>query len=214
MVSAEQNLGLVHLCACRFRGKGIEYDDLYSAGCEGLLKAVRVFDESRGIKFSTYAVPVILGEIKRLFRDGGTVKVSRNLKELCMKAAREREIFTSKNGREPLVSELAEKLSVSVELLSEALSSGQPVMSLTGTSDDGDEQIDISVDSPDEKISDRIALHQILGELNAEDRKLIYFRYYKNLTQSKTAQIMNITQVQVSRKEKKILLQMREKFMK
>ena len=87
-------------------------------------------------------------------------------------------------------------------------------MSLTGTSDDGDEQIDISVDSPDEKISDRIALHQILGELNAEDRKLIYFRYYKNLTQSKTAQIMNITQVQVSRKEKKILLQMREKFMK
>ena len=112
------------------------------------------------------------------------------------------------------ISELAEKLSVSVELLSEALSSGQPVMSLTGTSDDGDEQIDISVDSPDEKISDRIALHQILGELNAEDRKLIYFRYYKNLTQSKTAQIMNITQVQVSRKEKKILLQMREKFMK
>ena len=128
--------------------------------------------------------------------------------------SRERELFTSKNGREPLISELAEKLSVSVELLSEALSSGQPVMSLTGTSDDGDEQIDISVDSPDEKISDRIALHQILGELNAEDRKLIYFRYYKNLTQSKTAQIMNITQVQVSRKEKKILLQMREKFMK
>ena len=86
--AAEENLGLVHLCANKFRGRGIEYDDLYSAGCIGLLKAVRAFDSDRGVKFSTYAVPVILGEIKRLFRDGGTVKVSRSLKELSMRIQR------------------------------------------------------------------------------------------------------------------------------
>ena len=86
--AAEENLGLVHLCANKFRGRGIEYDDLYSAGCIGLLKAADAFDSERGVKFSTYAVPVILGEIKRLFRDGGTVKVSRSLKELSLKAAK------------------------------------------------------------------------------------------------------------------------------
>ena len=101
----EENLGLVRLCANRFRGKGIEYDDLYSTGCIGLIKAVNGFDSERGVKFSTYAVPVILGEIKRLFRDGGTVKVSRSIKELFMKITRIKEDFSRKYGREPLISE-------------------------------------------------------------------------------------------------------------
>lgn len=213
MQSIENNLGLVHLCANRFRGKGIEYDDLYSAGCEGLLKAIRAFDEERGVKFSTYAVPVILGEIKRLFRDGGSVKVSRSLKELSLKTARERERFIKQNGREPLISELAQILGVDEMQIAEAVSSGQPVMSLTETNEDGDSQIDISVEAPDEKIGDHIALHQIMNELDEKERQLIYFRYYKNFTQSRTAGILNMTQVQVSRKEKKLLMRMREKLL-
>lgn len=213
MLSAEENLGLVHLCAGRFRGKGIEYDDLFSAGCEGLVKAVRAFDEERGIRFSTYAVPVILGEIKRLFRDGGTLKVSRSIKELAMKTSRERERFIKINGREPLVSELSSALGAEPEQIAEALSSAQPVMSLTLQTDENNPQIDISIDAPDEEISEHIALRQILFELSEEDRALICFRYYKNFTQSKTAEIMNMTQVQVSRKEKRILKMMREKML-
>jgi RNA polymerase sporulation-specific sigma factor len=213
MQAVENNLGLVHLCANKFRGKGIEYEELYSAGCEGLIKAARAFDEERGVKFSTYAVPVILGEIKRLFRDGGTVKVSRSLKELYLHAMRERESFMKEQGREPVLSELARRLGVPVEQVAEAISSGQPVMSLTESGEDGENQIDIPVDSPDEKISEQIALHQILGSLCDEERKLIYLRYYKNLTQSRTADILGMTQVQVSRKEKKLLLIMRQKLL-
>lgn len=213
MQSVEQNLGLVHLCAGKFRGRGIDYEELYSAGCEGLIKAVRSFDEDRGVRFSTYAVPVILGEIKRLFRDGGTVKVSRRLKELFVKASREREYFVKKNGREPRMSELAEILCVSTGQLAEALSSGQPVISLTVSDDESDGQIDIPVDSPDEKISDMLALSQVMDELDASEKRLIWLRYYKNLTQSSTAEILGITQVQVSRKEKKLLLKMRQKML-
>jgi len=106
-VKAEENLGLVHLCANRFRGKGIDYDDLYSAGCLGLLKAVKAFDSDRGVKFSTYAVPVILGEIKRLFRDGGTLKVSRSLKELSLRVQKICQEFMQREGREPAISELS-----------------------------------------------------------------------------------------------------------
>ena len=106
----EQNLGLVHSCAGRFRGRGIEYDDLYSAGCMGLVKAYDGFDESRGVCFSTYAVPVILGEIKKLFRDGGTVKVSRSLKELSLRINAAREHHSKLCGTEPTLSQLAEEL--------------------------------------------------------------------------------------------------------
>ena len=213
MQKVEDNLGLVRLCANRFRGKGIDYDDLYSAGCEGLIKAVRSFDEERGVRFSTYAVPVILGEIRGLFRNGGVVKVSRILKELFLKASRERDSFMKKNGREPQMSELAEILGVSVVQLAEAMSSGQPVLSLTESDEDGEGQIDVPVPAPDEKISDFLALKQIISQLDDTEKKLIELRYFKNLTQSRTADILGMTQVQVSRKEKKLLLKMREKLM-
>ena len=108
--SVENNLGLVHACAHRFKGRGIEYDDLYQAGCMGLVKASAAFDASRGVMFSTYAVPVILGEIRRLFRDGGTVKVSRSLKELGLAAGRTRELLGSELGREATVNEVAERM--------------------------------------------------------------------------------------------------------
>ncbi|MBQ8727468.1 MAG: sigma-70 family RNA polymerase sigma factor [Oscillospiraceae bacterium] len=206
----EQNLGLVHLCANRFRGKGIEYEDMYSAGCIGLLKAAKAFDESRGVKFSTYAVPVILGEIKRLFRDGGTIKVSRGLKELSLKTVRLREKIIKETGKDPTVSELAEKLSTTPEMISEALCVSTPPVSLTAYYDDNHSEVDIPVPSPDEEIGDFISLSQVMSELPSEDRKLIYMRYFENKTQSDTAKTLGMTQVQVSRREKKLLGQMRE----
>ena len=121
-IDIEENLGLVHACAKRFKGRGIEYDDLYQAGCMGLVKAADNFNTELGYKFSTYAVPVIIGEIKRLFRDGGSVKISRGLKELSLKLTRESEKFISETGREPTVSELAEKLGISKELAAEGIS--------------------------------------------------------------------------------------------
>lgn len=208
---AENNLGLVHLCANRFRGRGIDYEDLYSAGCVGLVKASKAFDSERGVLFSTYAVPVIMGEIKRLFRDGGTVKVSRSIKELSLKISRIREKFLSETGREPFVSELAEITGANEEDITEAISSSQPVLSLTASYDDSDgEQIDVAVPSPDEEMTDRLSIAQMLSKLLPEDRRLIILRYYKGLTQVKTAEAMGMSQVQVSRREKKILSQMRE----
>ena len=126
-----QNLGLVHACAGRFRGRGMEYDDLYSAGCVGLIKAYDNFDESRGVCFSTYAVPVILGEIKKLFRDGGTVKVSRSLKELGMRVQAAREYTMKLCGAEPTLQQLAEQLDEPIENVALAIQAAQPAMSLT-----------------------------------------------------------------------------------
>lgn len=211
-VSAEENLGLVHLCANRFRNRGIEYEELYSAGCIGLLKAIKVFDETRGVKFSTYAVPVILGEIKRLFRDGGTVRVSRGLKELYIKVNREREVYLSKYGKEPTITELSETLNVDEYNISLAMSSSLPPISLTETDEDGGGQLDIPTASPDTEIGNTIALNQILNSLEEKDRNMIILRYYKNMTQSQTAEVLGMTQVQVSRREKKILAHMKEEL--
>ena len=209
---AEENLGLVHLCANRFRGRGIEYDDLYSAGCVGLLKAVRAFDPERGVQFSTYAVPVILGEIKRLFRDGGAIRVSRSLKELSLRLQRICEDFRSCEYREPTVSELAELSGETEADVSEALCVSQPLLSLTAADDD-EGQIDIPSEAPDEGIVDLLALRQIMSRLDPHDRALLELRYFRELTQSKTAQALGMTQVQVSRREKKLLTQMREELL-
>lgn len=210
--NAEENLGLVHLCANKFRGRGIEYDDLYSAGCIGLLKAVKAFDTGRGVKFSTYAVPVILGEIKRLFRDGGTVKVSRSLKELSLRIQKICENFRQQEGREPTISELAQLSGEDESDISEALCVSQPVISLTA-GDDGEGQIDIPVEAPDNEIVDILALRQIMSALDEKDRALLELRYFRGLTQSKTAQALGMTQVQVSRREKKLLSRMREELL-
>ena len=206
----EDNLGLVHLCANRFRGRGIEYDDLYGAGCVGLVKAASAFDTERGVKFSTYAVPVILGEIKRLFRDGGMIKVSRSVRELGMKLTRTREQFSLLHGREPTVSELAELTSSDPEDVAEALAVNIPPVSLTSSSEDDEgAQIDVSVPAPDSELVDILSLRQALSALDAEDRKLLYLRYFKDMTQTKTAETLGMTQVQVSRREKKLLARLR-----
>lgn len=206
----EGHLGLVHLCANRFRGRGIEYDDLFSAGSIGLVKAAAAFDSSRGFKFSSYAVPVILGEIKRLFRDGGSIKVSRGLKELSIKVSRERERFTMEKGHEPRISELAEALEVSEESVKEALAVSLPPISLTPDDESGNGQLDVPVPAHEERIGDLLALRTVMAQLPAADRKLLYLRYFQNKTQSQTAQCLSMTQVQVSRREKKLLAAIRE----
>ncbi len=208
-----ENMGLVHACAGRFKGRGMEYDDLYQAGCVGLIKAADGFEPERGLKFSTYAVPVILGEIKRLFRDGGAVKISRPLKELSLRATRERERLAKEHGREPTIEELAVALDIEPAEAAQAITASLPPLSLTrtGEEDDGDE-IDLPTASPEAEITDRLALQQLLSQLAERDRQLITLRYVARQTQQATAERLGMTQVQVSRRERSLLLAMREKL--
>ncbi len=208
----EQNLGLVYLCANRFRGKGVDYDDLYAAGCVGLIKAADGFDSSRGLQFSTYAVPVILGEIKRLFREGGAIRVGRRLKELSLKIGRLREQYLQRYGLEPSVSQLAQDLNTSPEDIAQAMLSAMPVSSLTVQEDESAEQLDIPADSFEESLPERISLQQAIGRLEERDRNLIYLRYHEEKTQAQTAAILGTSQVQISRREKKILLHLRQQL--
>lgn len=209
--TAEANLGLVHLCANRFQGRGIEYEELYSAGCIGLLKAVKAFDPNRGVQFSTYAVPVILGEIKRLFRDGGTVKVSRTLKEHAMQLQRLQEIFQQTHGRVATIVELSQVSGLSPEAVAEALCAVQPPLSLTATTEDN--QLDIPVPAPDTELGDVLALRQVMQTLPRPDQLLLQMRYFQNMTQTEIAKQLGISQVQVSRKEKKLLSHLRTELL-
>ncbi len=205
------NLGLAGSCASRFLGKGVDYEDLYSAGCVGLIKAADGYDESLGFAFSTYAVPSILGEIRRIFRDGGAVKISRSLKEKARVLTAVKEKLEKEYGVEPTVSELAEKMGISIEETAQLLCVSQPVISLTAEDDD-EKQIDIPCDDEYMPIIDKISIQQIMSTLDERDRRLIELRFFEGLTQSKTANILGISQVQVSRKEKIILSDMRKKL--
>ena len=206
----QNNLGLVHACAGRFRGRGIEYDDLYSAGCVGLIKAYDGFDWDRGVCFSTYAVPVILGEIKKLFRDGGTVKVSRSVKELGLKVSAVRERILKQTGTEPGIGRLAQELGVEPEAVALAIQAAMPAVSLTPeNSEEPGRELDIPVESPEEELADRIGLSEVMGRLAPEDRRLIELRFFGGRTQSETARVLHTTQVQISRRERRILQQMR-----
>lgn len=213
-VAAEEHLGLVRLCANRFRERGVEYEELYSAGCLGLVKAANAFDPERGVCFSTYAVPVILGEIRRLFREGGSVHVGRRLQELSIRANRTAEHLRQKNGTEPTVRQIADALGISETETAEALCAAQPTASLTAETDDGESSMDIPVPSPENRIQEHLALEQVLALLSADDRALIRLRYDRNLTQRETAEKLGMTQVQVSRREKKILLFLRAELQK
>lgn len=208
----QDNLGLVHSLAGRFKGRGIEYEELFAAGCEGLVKAGLGFDESRGLKFSTYAVPVILGEIRRLFRDGGSVKVSRSLKELSLKAAAVQEKLRS-GGNEPKLSDIASELGVTLEQAGEAVMASLPPISLTSGEQEDEEngrETDIPVPPEQAALTERIALNQCLALLEAQEKQIIIMRYLKNKTQTEVGKALGISQVQVSRKEKKALRTLRE----
>ncbi len=207
------NLGLVHSCAQRFKNRGVEYEDLFQAGCVGLIKAADGFDESRGYVFSTYAVPAILGEIKRIFRDGGAVKVSRSMKERSKEIWSEKEKLENEKGYEPTLTEIAERVGLSVYETSELLLASQPVVSLTsGDSESDEKQFDIPIDSEEEKINEKLSLDKCIEELPEKDRKLIELRYFMSKTQTEVAKKMGMSQVQVSRREKKILKEIREKM--
>ena len=205
----ENNLGLVHSICKRFVGRGIEYDDLYQAGCIGLIKATDAFDEAKGVLFSTYAVPVIMGEVRRLFRDGGAIKVSRSIKELYLKITKEKQTLEQKLNREPTINELAERLNVPCEEITEALCASQATVSLTFEGDNGITETDLPTISCEDEISNRLVLDEAFEKLDETERKILSYRYYNGLTQSRTAQLLNMSQVQVSRAEKRTLLKLR-----
>lgn len=217
MVTAErdemisENIGLVHSIAKRFTGRGADYEDLFQSGCVGLIKAVDNFDESKGFAFSTYAVPVIMGEIKRIFRDGGAIKVSRSLKEKSVKAQYLRDKFMERELREPTVSELSQMLGCDINETAEILNVIAPMISLSGFGENGDLDIDIPSDDT-ETFFERLSLMQAMDTLSEQERKLIEYRYFKGKTQCETAELLGVSQVQISRKEKAVLKKLRERL--
>ena len=214
----QENLGLVWSIVRRFRNRGVEQEDLFQIGSIGLLKAIDKFDLAYDVQFSTYAVPMITGEIKRFLRDDGMLKVSRTMKETAVRALRAREKLETEQGREPTITEIAAALEMSTEEVVLALEAGSQVESLHKTIYQGDGN-DISLMDKLEEKTDRneevlnqILLEEILGTLKPEERRLIYLRYYREKTQTEIAAELGISQVQVSRLEKKILKTLRGKL--
>lgn len=212
----QENMGLVHHVARRFLGRGVEAEDLFQIGAIGLMKAIDRFDLQFSVKFSTYAVPMIAGEIKRFLRDDSMIKVSRSLKELAVKAGYEKERFCMREGREPDIRELAGLLGVEKEELVQALDSSAEVESLQKTlyqqEGDGfcllDKMPEQTADVQEDTLR-KILLERVLGELEPKERELIVLRFFYDKTQSQVAERLGMTQVQVSRMEKKVLMRMR-----
>lgn len=212
----EENTGLIYSVVKRFAGRGVEAEDLFQIGSIGLLKAVDKFDTSFEVKFSTYAVPMIIGEIRRYLRDTGIIKVSRSLKESQYRVFKIREDLEKKLGREPSVTELAEAAEISLEELNMVLEAGAEVESLHKTIYQG-EGTELSLldkipekENRQEKLLDKVLLEELLGRLEAEERKLIYMRYFQDMTQTEIARQLHISQVQVSRMEKRILKKLKK----
>lgn len=212
----EENMGLVRSIALRFRDRGTDYEDLVQIGIIGMMKAVRSFDPGREVVFSTYAVPLIMGEIKRHLRDDGPVKVSRVYKKLSAELGRARNKILTDEGREPSISELAQICGISVEDAAVALETVNPIASLSETFGE-DEKLTLesqlaSTDREIERLNDKIALSQAISRLPRDWQKIITLRYYRNLTQQQVANILGLSQVKVSREEKKILAVLREEL--
>lgn len=212
----EENIGLIYSVVKRFAGRGVEAEDLFQIGSIGLLKAVDKFDTSFEVKFSTYAVPMIIGEIRRYLRDTGIIKVSRSLKESQYRVFKIRENLEKKLGREPSVTELAEAAEISLEELNMVLEAGAEVESLHKTIYQG-EGTELSLldkipekENRQEKLLDKVLLEELLGRLETEERKLIYMRYFQDMTQTEIARQLHISQVQVSRMEKRILKKLKK----
>ena len=206
------NQGLIKSIAMRFRDRGVDFEDLMQIGTIGMLKAIRSFDLNRGTSFSTYAVPLIFGEIRRHLRDEGPVKIGRYYKKLGASLMREKNKILFEEGREAYISELAERCSVSIEEAAMALDSMSPMVSLSDFvfgEEDGieleDTVADLEASSEMERILDKIALGQAVSKMPSEWQKIVVLRYYRNYTQQKTADSLGLSQVKVSREEKKIL---------
>lgn len=212
----KHNVGLISSIAKRFLNRGYEFEDLFQIGSIGLIKAIKNFDPSYSVKFSTYAVPMIMGEIKRFIRDDGIIKVSRSMKDVAKKSKISREKLSKELGRDPTINELAEDLHISPEDLVIAMDSmvapeylydvihqddGSPVLLIDKISEDN---------HVDNEITDRIALKEVLERLDAKSRQIIILRYFKDKTQTEIANMLGISQVQVSRIEKKVLAKMKD----
>ena len=216
----KENMPLVYSIVKRFAGRGHEMEDLFQIGTIGLIKAIDKFDLSFDVKFSTYAVPMIMGEIKRFLRDDGMIKVSRTLKENGMKAKAAMERLTCRLGREPLLLEVAEESGLTVEEIAVALEAGAEVESIYKTIPQKDGSEICLLDRMESQnqgggmqhLLNRVVLEQLLGELPDMERKLIVMRYMQDKTQLEVARVLGVSQVQVSRLEKRILKQMREKL--
>jgi len=217
-VLVEKNVGLVWSIVRRFQNRGHEIEDLFQIGCIGLIKAINKFDKSFDVKFSTYAVPMIIGEIKRFLRDDGIIKVSRSLKEMSYRAKITKELMSKELGREPTINEMAARMDVSNEELVMAIEAGYSPESLFNPVVDGENSLmlidrlnDQCTDSETD-IIDKISLRQILDTLKPREKQIIILRYFKEKTQVQIAKQLGISQVQVSRIEKKILDDLRNRI--
>ncbi len=212
----KENSGLIWSIVKRFKGRGFELEDLYQIGCLGFIKSIKRFDTSFEVKLSTYTVPYILGEIKRHIRDDGAIKISRSIKELQVKISQIQEEYRNKNKEEISIEEIAKQLNLDKEDIAIALEAAKPVESIDGIyqSDTGDKGISLidkisTCNDEEERIANQITIRNVIEGLPKEDKKIIMLRFYKEKTQNEVAKILGISQVQVSRIEKKILDKMR-----
>ena len=215
----EKNKGLIWSIIRRFKDRGVETDDLYQIGVLGFIKSIKKFDTTFDVKLSTYAVPYIMGEVKRHIRDDGPIKISRSIKDLGKKAMEIQREHLRKTGQDISIVEVAKKLRVSKEEIAFALDSFNPVESIynsTTDQEDGPTLIDTISSNIDEQseIVNKLSLEQLIENLNGEEKQIIMLRYYKGRTQSEVAKVLGITQVQVSRLEKQILETMKRKICK
>ena len=212
----KQNSGLIWSIVKRFSGRGFELEDLYQVGCVGFIKSIKRFDTSFEVKLSTYTVPYILGEIKRHIRDDGTIKVSRNIKELQAKIRQIQEEYQNTYKQEISIEEIAKKLKIAKEDVAIALEANNPIESIDGAyeSNKGDKAISLAekipaIENEEERITNRIALKEAISKLPPQDRQIIMLRFFKEKTQTEVAKILGVSQVQVSRTERRILDKMK-----
>ena len=208
------NSGLIWSVARRYFGRGVDPEDLYQLGCLGFLKAIRGFDTEYGTQFSTYAVPKIAGEIRRFLRDDGTVKVSRGLKERSVLVRQRRQELSQRLGRDPTLSELADATGLEPEDIASAETASMSVASLQEES--GEEGFSLESvlgdDGIEDELVERLTLRQTIEQLPERERSVILLRYYKNLTQEQSARVLGVSQVQISRIERRAVARLREQL--
>ena len=209
-----ENNGLIWSVVRRYYGRGVEPEDLYQLGCLGFLKAVQGFDPAYGTQFSTYAVPKIAGEIRRFLRDDGPVKVSRGLKERSVSIRNARDLLTGRLGREPRLSELAEETGLTTEEIAAAETAAEPVVSLQAETGESGLTLEgmLSVGNEEERLVERFALRNAMERLPERERQVLHLRYYRGMTQVQSARVLGVSQVQISRLERRALVWLRKEL--
>jgi len=214
---AEKNVALVKSIVKKYLNRGLEYDDLYQLGSLGLIKAIKNYDEKFEVRFSTYAVPMIAGEIKRFLRDDGIIKVSRSLKEMAGYVLKAKEQMKEDLKREPTIGEISEKTGIPREEIVEAMEAArQPISIFEPVYDDGENKtmiVDRIIGEDEETIFDKLLLKELIGNLEPRDRQVVFLRYFKDKTQAEIAEKMGVSQVQISRMITRIIGKLKEEIM-